>query len=92
MRTIILVIAVAFASVCLADPSPSPIPTQGIPSSLFSTVWAWIMGHQIILGGFLAGAFDFIFALNPKWKSNGVIHWLYLFARKKAGLPDLPVA
>lgn len=83
-------------AVCLADPSPSPsasaVVVGAAGQTLFQTIVAWIMAHQIVVGGFLAAALDFAFALVPSWKSNGVLHWLYLFFRKKAGLPDLPPA
>ena len=93
MRSLILILSVLFvSSVGLADPSASPLPLGAVAGpSLIQIATAWVMAHQVIVGGFLAASLDLVFALNEKWKSNGTLHWLYLFARSKAGM-DAPAA
>ncbi len=86
----ILMFLVLAAGVCLADPSPSPSPaaiaTAG--QTFLQVVVGWISAHQMALGGLIAAIIDFVWTINPKAQSNGPLHWIYLFARKKAGMPD----
>lgn len=81
----LLLLFILSASVCLADPSPSPVAVSSPTGAI--GIWDWIMAHQVIVGGFLAAVLDFVFALNPNAASNGVLHWIYLLVRKLAGLP-----
>lgn len=48
---------------------------------------AWIMEHQAVLAVLALAILDFVFAVSPSFKSNGVIHWLYLFLGGKATPP-----
>lgn len=39
---------------------------------------SWLMAHQSVLYGARVALLDFLFAMVPSWKSNGLLHWLYL--------------
>lgn len=49
---------------------------------LLMQLWAWLMSHQVVLGGLVVGVLDFLFVLKPDWASNGLLHWLYLLGQK----------
>ena len=38
----------------------------------------FITSHQAIFLAFFVALLDFLFALVPAWKSNGILHWIYL--------------
>lgn len=48
-------------------------------------IWTWIVSHQLIVGGAVSAILDLVFALAPTWESNGVLHWVYLQAKKLGG-------
>jgi len=73
---------VLFAVVCFgADVAPVAAPA----TNTFNDVLAWFLAHQVVLGAMLIGILDFIFSINPQWKSNSVGHLIYLFAQKLTG-------
>jgi len=41
----------------------------------------FILANQLVLAGLLVAVLDLLFALNSKWKSNGILHSLYVFAK-----------
>jgi hypothetical protein len=43
-----------------------------------SAIITWLTSHQAVLFGFGVALLDFLFALVPSWKSNGILHWIYL--------------
>ena len=51
----------------------------------------FLMSHPAIIGGLLVAFLDFIFAINPMWSSNGILHAIYLIT-KKFLLPPPPDA
>lgn len=42
----------------------------------------WILDHWTILGpavgGFIAASIDLAWTINPNWKTNGPLHWVYV--------------
>lgn len=93
LAIICTVSALAFS----ADPPAvvAAVPSAA-PANTFNDVIAWITLHQVIIGALLIGVLDFIFAINPAWKSNGAAHFFYVFAQKLSGksadAPTPPVA
>lgn len=55
-------------------------------------VWAWLLSHAEVLGGFGVAVLDLVFALNAKAASNGLLHWVYLQAKKLTGKSPPPAA
>jgi len=47
--------------------------------------WNWIVAHPFLVGGAVSAALDLVFALVPKWESNGVLHFVYVVAKKYSG-------
>jgi hypothetical protein len=39
--------------------------------------------HQVVAVGLCIALLDFLFALNPKWESNGILHALYVLVKGK---------
>lgn len=86
MKSLIVFVVLAFVSVCFgADAVPVVVPIAAPSTNTFNNVLAWIVNHQVIIGGLLVGILDFIFSINPQWKSNSVGHLIYLFAQKLTG-------
>jgi hypothetical protein len=50
----------------------------------------WVVGHQAIVGSLVVGILDFIFAIIPSIDSNGVLHFIYLQAKKLVGQAPSP--
>lgn len=53
-----------------------------------TTLIAWFTAHPAAVaaaGGAVVSLIDFIFAIKPDWKSNGIFHWVYLQALALAG-------
>jgi hypothetical protein len=48
----------------------------------FSRAMLWAQNNQVIVGAMLAAILDFIFAINPKWKANGILEFLYNLTHK----------
>ncbi len=42
----------------------------------------WVMSHQAVVAGLIVGLLDLVFALKPNWAANGIVHWIYLQAKK----------
>ena len=40
---------------------------------------AWLQSHWALVGGLLVAVLDFVFAVSPGLKANGLIHAIYLF-------------
>lgn len=68
----VLAIVAMFAIVAFGDASPSPLPGPGAPSSINWTLLIAAFAPLAI------ALLDFIFAVNPSAKSNGILHWIYL--------------
>ena len=79
MLLICAVIAVIAVAVGAADTVVPAVPT----ATTFGTVMAWVIEHQVIIGGLLVAVLDFIFSINPEWKANSILHAVYLFAQGK---------
>jgi hypothetical protein len=48
---------------------------------------AWLQANWVaVVAPLLIALFDFVMALKPEWKANGLFHWLYL-AIKGDGAP-----
>lgn len=47
-----------------------------------ANVVAWLSAHSALVAGAVVGLLDLVFALAPSWESNGVLHWVYLQAKK----------
>ena len=50
---------------------------------------SWAMSHQMIIGAAIVGLLDLVFALVPSWQSNGILHWIFVMA-KKLNAPNDP--
>lgn len=74
---LVSVAAVAFGADVVAVAS-APVPAA---ANTFNDVMVWIVGHQVVLGMLIVAILDFIFSINPEWKSNSILHMLYLFAQ-----------
>lgn len=44
-------------------------------------VLAWLLAHQALLAGAIVGVLDLLFALQPNWQANGVLHAVYLWLK-----------
>lgn len=86
---ILIIIATAFAVdvapaiVAVSDPAAASV----TPVSWFQSVLPWLSANQVIVGMLLIGILDFIFAINPEWKSNGALHALYVLLQKRTTPP-----
>lgn len=49
------------------------------------TIITWFMAHQVVMGAAVIGALDFVFAIVPSWESNGILHFIYVQAKKLVG-------
>ncbi len=54
----------------------------------------WVIAHQSSLIPLATGVgiavLDFVFAVNDKAKSNGLLHWIYTVLKKRSGVIDQP--
>lgn len=71
----------------MAADAVAPVAAQ---PNVFNDVLAWLVSHQVVIGMLLIGILDFIFSINPEWKSNSIGHLVYLFAQKLSGKPADP--
>lgn len=81
-----ILLLLAFAAFAVgADPVPvTDASAAAAPSlSTFQSAVAWVTAHQAIIFMLIVAVLDFIFALNPKWESNGALHFLYVLAKGK---------
>lgn len=46
---------------------------------------SWLLSHEVVLGGGVVAVLDFVFAMKSSWASNGVLHFVYVQAKKFAG-------
>ena len=53
-------------------------------------IWQFIIGHEGIFAGLGVALLDLVFALNDKWKSNGVLHWIYVQLQALVQKPQPP--
>lgn len=44
-------------------------------------------GALMAITALVASGLDFVFAIKPEWKSNGLLHFLYLQVTKKTDAP-----
>ncbi len=42
------------------------------------TAWAFVTEHQTIMSAVAVANLDLLFAIKPEWKSNGILHMIYL--------------
>lgn len=76
----LMAIVAMFAVVAFgADPSPLP---GAAPAA--SIDWKLLLAAAAPLA---IALFDFLFALNPSAKSNGILHWIYLALGGKENPP-----
>src|ERR1035437_715823 len=89
MKRIVLFVLclLVVTAVCFGADVVVPVaPVVAVPvTSTFNNVLAWFLAHQVVLGALLIGILDFIFSINPQWKSNSVGHLFYLLAQKMSG-------
>jgi len=65
-------------AVCFGAEAVIPAVESSVaPVNAFTSAIAWMQGNQVIVGIFIAAILDFIFAINPEWKSNGALHFIY---------------
>ena len=91
---LMLCFTLALAAICLAADPAAVVAVPAAPvatESWFMTVLPWLSANQVIVGMLLIGILDFIFAINPEWKSNGVLHVLYVLLQKRTATVDRPV-
>lgn len=50
-------------------------------------VWNFVMAHEALLAALLVAALDLAMALSPSLESNGLLHALYLLAKKESAPP-----
>lgn len=43
----------------------------------------FVLAHKEILVGAGVGVLDFVFAMKSGWKTNGLLHWLYVTLANK---------
>lgn len=48
--------------------------------------------HKELLVGAGIGVLDFIFAIKSGWKSNGILHWVYVTLTSFKKKPEAPKA
>lgn len=48
------------------------------------SVITFVQAHQVVLAAGGIAFLDFLFAVNPSWKSSGVLHWVYIALGGKA--------
>ena len=77
---VLVVVAVAFGAD--ATPVAQAAPVAAINS--FQAFVSWMMNNQVIVGMLIAAILDFVFAINPDWKSNGALHMIYTMAKSKS--------
>ena len=78
--TVITMIVMA-AAVFAAD---APATATTATTSTFQEIINWVTGNQVIVGGLIVAILDFIFAINPDWKTNGALHFIYTLAQGRA--------
>lgn len=39
----------------------------------------FVMQHSVVMAGVFVAILDFIFAMKSEWKSNGILHSVYVF-------------
>lgn len=44
-----------------------------------SAIYSWITAHSAVLSALAVAIIDFVFAVAPNLKSNGILHSIYLF-------------
>ena len=84
---VMLFIPMMVPAVHAATTAAAATGTQGGIGAFLS----WITDHQEAVGAGLALILDYIFATNPKWKSNGALHFVQLCAqtlRASAGIEN----
>lgn len=66
--------------------SGTPAATPAAAASGLGGIISWIMAHQVVIGGFIVGVLDLLFALNPNTQApDGLLHALYMFAKNLKG-------
>ncbi len=85
MKTLFMMLFVlVMAGVAMAAEVAAPVAT---PPSTFAAFMARMQNNQVVVGMLVAAILDFIFAINPEWKSNGALHFLYTVAKGKSTPP-----
>lgn len=93
LAVIICTAVAAFGADVTAPITVAPIvAAPAATANYFQSAVAWMMGNQVVVGALIVAVFDFIFAINPQWKSNGALHFIYTAAQGKAGSNQPPVA
>lgn len=57
---------------------------------MIAQVWAFIQAHSVVLLAFGVAVIDFVWALAPSLKANGLLHALYLLLGGKETPPAQP--
>lgn len=45
----------------------------------------FVLAHQVVFAALGVAVLDLVFAINPKAESNGVLHWVFVALKGKAG-------
>ena len=52
---------------------------------MFSSVIAWLVGHEVVLASLVVAIIDFVMAINPAAQANSIIHWVLAQAQAIIG-------
>ncbi len=84
---ILAIITMMFSIAGAADPAAVAVVPAVTAAGSMTGIITWMQSNQVIVGGLLIAVLDFIFAINPAWKSNGALHFLYTVASRQPTIP-----
>lgn len=85
MKRIIALALIIVLTAIAAVAGTEPVAPSVAAASIFQSVITWMQANQVVVGLLIAAVLDFIFAINPEWKSNGALHFIYTIAKGKSG-------
>jgi len=86
LLAIITLVAVCFGADPVAPVAAAPVVVPPAVNT-FTSILSWLTANQGVAGMLVVAIIDFILAINPQWKSNGALHFIYTVAQKKATPP-----
>ena len=92
MKSLIIMVVLALGTVAFGADAVAPVATPAASTNFIGSALGWLTANQGIAGMLVIAIIDFILAINPAWKSNGALHFIYTLAQGKAGQQTTPAA
>ena len=85
---LVLFVLLALTVPAMAADTAATAPAATV--STFQSIINWMTTNQVLVGALIVAVLDFIFAINPNWKANGILHFIYDAANAKKSTGTTP--